>query len=93
MTQWDRDRLVVLKKALKKLIKQSQAAQELNVSAPQVRRLLRGLQEEGDKVVIHGSTWAAIETEGQPGYAGEDPRYSVARDVSGVRSDVWPASI
>ena len=54
MTQRDRDRLVVLKKALKKLIRQSQAAQELGLSARQVRRLLRGWKEEGDKVVIHG---------------------------------------
>lgn len=54
MTQRDRDRLVVLKKALKKLIKQSQAAQELHLSGRQVRRLLRGLQEEGDKVIVHG---------------------------------------
>jgi transposase len=54
MTQRDRDRLVVLKKALKKLIKQSQAAQELGISARQVRRLLRGLKQEGDKVVVHG---------------------------------------
>ena len=54
MTQRERDRLVVLKKAIKKLIKQSQAAQELGVSARQVRRLLRGLKEKGDKVVIHG---------------------------------------
>ena len=54
MTQRDRDRLVVLKKALKKLIKQSQAARELDLSSRQVRRLLHGLKEEGDKVVIHG---------------------------------------
>jgi transposase InsO family protein len=54
MTQRDRDRLVVLKKALKKLIKQSQAAEELKLSARQVRRLLNGLKEDGDKVVIHG---------------------------------------
>lgn len=54
MTQQDRDRLVVLKKALKKLIKQSQAAKELGLSARQVRRLLRRLKAEGDKVVIHG---------------------------------------
>jgi len=54
MTQRDRDRLVVLKKVVKKLIKQSQAAKELSLSARQVRRLLRGLKEEGDKVVIHG---------------------------------------
>ena len=54
MTQRDRDRLVVLKKAFKKLIKQSQAAKELGLSTRQVRRLLRGLNEEGDKVVVHG---------------------------------------
>jgi transposase len=54
MTQRDRDRLVVLKKALKKLIKQSQAAKELDLSARQVRRLLRGLKKDGDKVIIHG---------------------------------------
>ena len=54
MTQQDRDRLVVLKKALKKLIKQSQAAKELGLTARQVRRLLRRLKAEGDKVVIHG---------------------------------------
>ncbi len=54
MTQRDRDRLVVLKKALKKWIRPSQAAQALGLSARQVRRLLRGLREEGDQVVIHG---------------------------------------
>ena len=54
MTQQDRDRLVVLKKALRKLIKQSQAAKELGLTARQVRRLLRRLKAEGDKVVIHG---------------------------------------
>jgi transposase len=54
MTQRDRDRLVVLKKALKKLIKQSQAAKELDLSVRQVRRLLCGLKEKGDKVVVHG---------------------------------------
>lgn len=53
MTQRDRDRLVVLKKAQKKLIKQLQAAQELSLSARQVRRLLRGLKQKGDKVVVH----------------------------------------
>jgi len=54
MTQRDRDRLVVLKKALKKLIKQSQAAKELGLSTRQIKRLLRGLRKEGDKAVIHG---------------------------------------
>lgn len=54
MTQRDRDRLVVLKKAEKKLITQSQAATELDVSERQVRRLLSGLREVGDRAVIHG---------------------------------------
>jgi transposase len=53
MTQRDRDRLVVLKKAQKKLIKQSQAAKELDVSPRQVRRLLRRLREQGDAAVVH----------------------------------------
>jgi transposase len=54
MTQRDRDRLVVLKKAQKKLITQSQAAKELDVSERHVRRLLVRLRETGDKSVIHG---------------------------------------
>jgi transposase len=54
MTQRDRDRLVVLKKALKRLIKQSQAAKELGLSARQVGRLLRRLKREGDRTVVHG---------------------------------------
>jgi hypothetical protein len=54
MTQRDRDRLVVLKKTQKKLITQSQAAQELDVSERHVRRLLVRLRENGDKGVIHG---------------------------------------
>jgi transposase len=53
MTQRDRDRLVVLKKAKKKLIKQSQAARELDISPRQVRRLLRRLREQGDGAVVH----------------------------------------
>ena len=54
MTQRDRDRLVVLKKADKKLIGQGQAAQELDISVRQVKRLLRRLRKEGDGAVVHG---------------------------------------
>lgn len=54
MTQRDRDRLVVLKKAQKKLITQGQAAKELDVSERHVRRLLVKLREAGDKSVVHG---------------------------------------
>src|SRR5215469_9524885 len=54
MTQRERDRLVVLKKALKKLISQRQAAEELKISERQVRRLLVKLKQIGDRAVIHG---------------------------------------
>jgi hypothetical protein len=54
MTQADRDRLVTLKKAKKKLITQREAAEELGVSVRHVKRLLHGLKKLGDKVVIHG---------------------------------------
>jgi transposase-like protein len=54
MTQRDRDRLVTLRKAKKKLITQRQAAEELELSVRQVKRLLYGLKKRGDKTVVHG---------------------------------------
>src|SRR5664279_4011532 len=54
MTQADRDRLVTLKKAKKKLITQREAAGELGLSTRQVKRLLYALKKRGDKAVIHG---------------------------------------
>ena len=53
MTQAERDRLVALKKAKKKLITQRQASEELGVTQRQVRRLLRGMKKRGDKAVVH----------------------------------------
>ena len=53
MTQAERDRLVALKKAKKKLITQKQAADELGITERHVRRLLRQLKRRGDKVVAH----------------------------------------
>src|SRR5215472_14203069 len=50
----DRDRLVALRKAKKRLITQRQAAEELGLSVRQVKRLVRSLKEHGDKAVIHG---------------------------------------
>jgi hypothetical protein len=50
MTQAERDRLV----ALKKLITQKQAAEELGITERQVRRLLRELKRRGDKIAAHG---------------------------------------
>jgi transposase len=54
MTQADRDRLVTLKKAKKKLIRQREAAEELGVSVRQVKRMLRALKQRGDKAAVHG---------------------------------------
>jgi transposase len=54
MTQRDRDRLVVLKKAAKRLITRRQAATEMDVSERQVRRMLRKLKKQGDQAVLHG---------------------------------------
>src|SRR5437879_8820364 len=54
MTQADRDRLVTLKKAKKKLITQREAAEELGLSVRHVKRLLYELKRHGDKAVIHG---------------------------------------
>jgi hypothetical protein len=54
MTQADRDRLVTLKKAKKKVITQREAAEELRLSVRQVKRLLYGLKKHGDKAVVHG---------------------------------------
>jgi len=53
MTQAERDRLVTLKKAKKKLITQAEASQELRVSVRQVPRMLKNLEERGDRAVVH----------------------------------------
>src|ERR1017187_1367683 len=54
MTQADRDRLVTLRKAKKRLITQREAAGELELSVRQVKRLLYALKKRGDKAVVHG---------------------------------------
>lgn len=54
MTQADRDRLVALKKAKKRLITQREAAEELGLSVRQVKRLLCAMKKRGDKAVVHG---------------------------------------
>ena len=54
MTQDERDRLVTLKKTKKRMLKQREAAEELEVSERHVRRLISGITGHGDKAVIHG---------------------------------------
>src|SRR5499425_1138888 len=53
MTQADRDRLVALKKAKRRLITQREAAEELGLSVRHVKRLIYALKKHGDKAVIH----------------------------------------
>jgi len=53
MTQKDRDRLVVLKKASEGLITQREAAVELGQSERIVRRLLKRLKSKGDGALVH----------------------------------------
>src|SRR5262249_53628302 len=53
MNQAERDRLVALKKAKKKLITQKQAAAEIGITERQGRRLLSKLRRKGDRAVIH----------------------------------------
>jgi transposase len=50
----ERDRLVTLRKAKKRVITQVEAAAELGVSVRHVKRLLKALKKRGDKAVIHG---------------------------------------
>jgi transposase len=54
MSQTDRDRLVALRKAKDRKITQRQAAEELELSERQVRRLLAKVRGEGDRAVVHG---------------------------------------
>ena len=54
MTHKDRDRLVVLKKAQKRLVRQREAAEELQQTEWHRRRRLRKRKEEGDRAVLHG---------------------------------------
>ena len=54
MSQAERDRLVTLRKAEKRVITQAEAATELRVSVRHVKRLLKALKKQGDKAVIHG---------------------------------------
>ena len=88
MTQADRDRLVTLKKAKKKLITQREAAEELGLSIRQVKRLLYALKKRGDKAVIHGlrgkPSNRRIEERDRAG-GGED---LVGAGVRRVRADV-----
>ena len=65
MTQQERDRLVALKKADKKLITQKQAVRRMGVIERQVRRLLTKLRRQGDRAVIHAGRGRASNRKNQ----------------------------
>jgi DNA-binding Lrp family transcriptional regulator len=54
MNQAERDRLVTLKKAKRRLITQAEAARELGVSVRHVKRLVKALEKRGNRAIIHG---------------------------------------
>ena len=60
MTQADRDRLVAMKKAMKKLITQSEAAEELGLSIGRYSGFsMWASKETVRKWMIHGKLWRA----------------------------------
>src|ERR1700688_884238 len=86
MTQGERDRLVALKKAKKKLITQRETAAELGITERQVRRLLHALKRRGGKAGGHaqrglpsnrevdvGTQQKAVEILSRPVYLGFGP--------------------
>jgi predicted ArsR family transcriptional regulator len=54
LNQRERDRLQVLHEVKQKQITQVEAARRLKMSDRQIRRQLSGLEEHGDRAVIHG---------------------------------------
>src|ERR1700680_3895203 len=54
LSQRERDRLRVLHEVKRKQLTQSEAARRLKISDRQIRRLLVGLQQRGDRAVVHG---------------------------------------
>ena len=54
MSQEERDKLEWLKRAKDKVISQREAAQRMGVSDRWVRKLLKRMKREGDRVVVHG---------------------------------------
>ena len=71
MTQVERDRLVALRKAEKKIITQKQAAEELGLSTRQVKRLVRALKKRGDEAVVH--RLREIQPPGRPAWKQLEP--------------------
>ena len=54
MSQEERDKLEWLKRAKDKVISQREAAERIGISERWVRKLLRRMKQQGDRVVLHG---------------------------------------
>ena len=54
MSQEERDKLEWLKRARDKVISQREAAEKIGVSERWVRKLLKRMKQQGDRVVVHG---------------------------------------
>ena len=54
LSQRERERLSVLHEVKRKHLTQEAAAEQLNVTDRQVRRLLLALEKRGDRAVVHG---------------------------------------
>jgi hypothetical protein len=82
----DRDRLVTLKKAKKKLIRQPEAAEELGLSLRQVKRLPCGLKKRATKPWSAG--WAGgVQPQNRGGDRAGSGEDSVGASVSRIRTD------
>jgi len=55
MTQKELKRLHIIKQVLEKKLKQIEAAELLDLSSRQIRRIVKRIREEGDKGIIHRS--------------------------------------
>ena len=54
MSQEERDKLEWLKRAQDRLVSQREAARHMGVSERWVRKLLKRMKQQGDRVVVHG---------------------------------------
>ena len=54
MSQEERDKLEWLKRARDKVISQREAAEKIGISERWVRKLLKRMKQQGDRVVVHG---------------------------------------
>ena len=85
MTQADRDRLVTLRKAKKKLITQRQAAEEPNLSVRHIKRLLCALKPRAARQAIEPADRKEDRCRQRNRAAMDDPAQTVAPQAGLLR--------